>query len=354
MPDYLYDVLVARRESCFALASVAGMRIRWLVLGLGVVALLTPGLVITGARLLEPPGGRWIRLVSFTPHAIVLYTLALLLLMLTLAAGRGAWRRTSALTCVLVVPLLALHLYWVSSLYVGQRQALDGQGQPFTVMSANLSIGDADPAQVVELAVEHEVDVVVLLEITKDAEAGLREAGLQEAFPHVAGTAAWGVTGTMVFSTRALSEVTALDTKFEGFSMRVLMPGRTIDLVAVHPVRPLEDAREWQADHATIRHAAVAARGPTLVVGDLNATLDHQPMRELDGRGFQDAAALVNSGWQPTWPASGEVSIFGIRVPSMLQIDHVMVDDAFGVVDTEAVSIRGTDHRAVFATLAVR
>jgi len=106
--------------------------------------------------------------------------------------------------------------------------------------------------------------------------------------------------------------------------------------------------------HPELASAAVAASGPTLVAGDFNATLDHQPMRELDGRGFQDAAALANSGWQPTWPASDEVSILGVPVPAMLQLDHVVVDDAFGVVDTEAVSIRGTDHRAVVATLALR
>jgi endonuclease/exonuclease/phosphatase (EEP) superfamily protein YafD len=330
------------------------MRIRWLLLGLVVVALVAPALVLTGTRLFEPSGGLWIQLVSFTPHAIVLYTLALLLLLVAVVAGRGAGRRTSAWLSVLVLPFLALHLFWVSSLYVGSQEASDGEGETFTVMSANLSYGDADPARVVELTTDREADVVVLLEITDDGLEDLREAGLGKALPNVAGAAAGGVFGTMVFSRYPLSEVTALETKFAGFSMRVRLPAGTIDLVAAHPVRPMGDAAAWQADHATIRSAAVSAIGPTVIAGDLNATLDHQPIRELQGRGFQDAAELANSGWQPTWPASGEESLFGVPVPPVLQIDHVLVDDGFSVADTEAVSIQGTDHRAVFATLALR
>ena len=40
-----------------------------------------------------------------------------------------------------------------------------------------------------------------------------------------------------------------------------------------------------------------------LVVGDLNATPDHAPIRELADAGWRDAAELANEGWLPTWPA---------------------------------------------------
>ncbi len=328
------------------------MKLRWLVPAAVVIMLLVAALMITAARLLEPPGGRWVRLVAFTPHAVVLYALALLVLLVAVLAARGTWRRVSAWLCVLVVPLLALHLAWASDAYVGGPEAAAGTGEQLTVMSANLLRGRADPDVVVEEVVERDIDVVVLLEVTPDGRSALGRAGLRETLPHVTGQPGPGVTGTMVFSAHRLSAVTELDTALDAFSTRVQHPAGRFDLLAVHPHFPTGDAAEWRADHTAIRRAAVAAREPVVIAGDLNATTDHVPMRELAGRGFEDAAEAANSGWQPTWPASGEVSLLGVEVPPMLRIDHVLVDDGFGVVGTEAVDIPGTDHRAVVATLA--
>jgi endonuclease/exonuclease/phosphatase (EEP) superfamily protein YafD len=328
------------------------MKLRWLALGLVVLALLVPAVMVTVTRLVEPTGGRWIRLVSFTPHVIVLYLLALLLLVVAVVAGRGLGRRASGSVGALVLALLALHLFWLSELYVGEQAS--AQGETLTVMAANLSFGDADPGSVVELAKEQGVDVVVFVEITDDARDGLLRAGLGERFPHAEGESVDGVFGTMVFSRYRISGVTALDTKFRGFSMRVRAPGGGIDLIAVHPPPPMLDATQWRADHDAIRQAAAAATGPTVIAGDLNATLDHLPMRELEGRGFADAAAEANSGWQPTWPDADRVSLLGIRVPTILAIDHVLTDDGFDAVQTETSQVPGTDHRALVATLVRR
>ena len=330
------------------------MKIRWLVLGVAVVGLLVPAFMLTGARILEPGGGRGIRLVSFTPYAIGLYALAVVLLLLVLARGRGTWRRVGGWSGVLVLLLLGLHVLWVSEMYVG---ATDDAARPratFTVMTANLLRGDADPTRVVQLAREHDVDICVLSEITARAQSAIERAGLAKALPHSAGEAGPGVSGTMIFSAREMSAVTPLDTSLRGFSLDVEMARRTVHLIAVHPAPPTGDASQWRADHATIRRDAGAASGPTVIAGDLNATRDHQPLRELSGRGFEDAAEQANSGWQPTWPASGEVALLGVPVPPLLSIDHVLVHDGLSVIDTEAVSIPGTDHRALFATLAAQ
>jgi hypothetical protein len=77
-------------------------------------------------------------------------------------------------------------------------------------------------------------------------------------------------------------------------------------------------------------------------------------MRELEGRGFADAAEQANSGWQPTWPASGEMSVLGVPVPSMLAIDHVLLTEELVATHTRSVTIPDTDHRALLATLVLR
>ncbi|HET6626001.1 MAG TPA: endonuclease/exonuclease/phosphatase family protein [Nocardioidaceae bacterium] len=331
------------------------MRLRWLLLSLVVVALLVPAVMITVARMLEPGGGRWVRLVSFTPYAVALYALAMLFLLVVVAAGRGFRRRAAGTVCVLILPLLALHLWWASGPYVGQPAASAKQGEVFTVMSSNLSFGDADPARVMSVALRNDADILVLTEITPTTLVRLRAAGLDQAFPFARGKAAPGVSGTMVFSTFRLSRAEPLDTTFGGYRMTVALPGQErVRLIAVHPYPPTGDARDWRADHAALRRAAVGAEAPTIIAGDLNATLDHAPLRELAGRGFADAAEQATSGWQPTWPAAGERRVLGVPVPSLLAIDHVLVTDELVATQTQSVTIEGTDHRALVARLALR
>ena len=65
-----------------ALSTVVGMKLRWLLLGLIVTALLVPAFLLTADRLLDPQGGTWVRLIAFTPHAVLLYAAALLPLLL--------------------------------------------------------------------------------------------------------------------------------------------------------------------------------------------------------------------------------------------------------------------------------
>jgi endonuclease/exonuclease/phosphatase (EEP) superfamily protein YafD len=133
--------------------------------------------------------------------------------------------------------------------------------------------------------------------------------------------------------------------------MDVAAPEGRLRLLAVHPRPPIGDARAWWSDQRAIRKAARAGRAPTMIVGDLNATMDHVPLRELAGRGYQDAATQATSGWQPTWPAAGEVSRFGIPVPSLLPIDHVFLGVGIRASTTESVTVDGTDHRALVAAV---
>jgi len=90
-----------------------------------------------------------------------------------------------------------------------------------------------------------------------------------------------------------------------------------------------------------------------MIVGDFNATMDHAPLRELVGRGYDDAATEARSGWQPTWPSAGEVSRFGVPVPSMIPIDHVFLSVGLRALSTESITVDGTDHRALVASVAL-
>lgn len=327
------------------------MWLRRMVTGL-LVLLLLPAALLTYARLQDPRGGAWVMLVAFTPYAVPLYAAAVLVLALCWWRSTGRTRTTAKVLTVVGALALALHLAWASGPYVGQPSAAADGGNRLRVMTANLQLGRADPARLVRAAVQRRVDVLVLEEVTPQVVAGMRAAGLPRAFPHRAGRPADGAGGTMVFSRARLERVRRIRTGFAGYSMRVRDGRHAVTLVAVHSRPPLGGAADWAADLNAVRAAAVAGQGPTMVVGDFNATTDHLPMRDLAGRGFDDAATEAGSGWQPTWPSAARLPVLGVRVPPLVAVDHVLVNQSLHAVRTQAVSLPGTDHRALLAILA--
>ena len=132
--------------------------------------------------------------------------------------------------------------------------------------------------------------------------------------------------------------------------LRALIEGQDdLVVVATHPQAPTEPDL-WRSDHAALL-ALVRQRHPDLVLGDLNATVDHAPMRALVDAGLRDAAELANTGWQPTWPF-GDRWRLAVALPPLVAIDHVLVGPRLAVVEVHTADLPGSDHRAVVATVA--
>jgi endonuclease/exonuclease/phosphatase family metal-dependent hydrolase len=149
----------------------------------------------------------------------------------------------------------------------------------------------------------------------------------------------------MVFSRAELGAAERTDTWHDGW---VVSMGDLV-LVATHPQAPTEPDL-WRSDHAALLDA-VQAREPDLVLGDLNATIDHAPLRALADAGLRDAAEVANAGWQPTWPAGDRWRVL-LPVPPLAGIDHVLVGPRMAVVSVRTVDLPGSDHRGVVAEVA--
>jgi endonuclease/exonuclease/phosphatase (EEP) superfamily protein YafD len=328
------------------------MGLRRVLFGLLVAGLLLPAVALSVARVSEPTSGTGIRLVAFTEYAAPLYAAALILLLLRMLARRG--ERTVVLRTLAVVAALgvAVHLLWASGPYFGGARAAAGQGEPFTLVTANLRLGHADPVDVTALAGHWHADVLVLQEVTAHELAGLKAAGLSRSYAFSAGRPDSGAAGTMVFADTRITGVKRLDTSFGGYAMTLHRPRGPVRLVAVHATPPTGSGAGWSSDqHAILRGVGDLRPGPTVLAGDFNATLDHEPLRELGGRGYTDAVVEAKSGWQPTWPSDRQVSLAGVPLPPLLQIDHVLVGDGLRALKTTTVAVPGTDHRAVVARL---
>jgi endonuclease/exonuclease/phosphatase (EEP) superfamily protein YafD len=311
--------------------------------GAVMAGVLVPAAVLTAARIAHPTIGPSVMLEAFTPYAVPLYTVALLVSLLV-------FRRKALLGCLAVA--LALHLWWVAPPFFG-NSAKAGPNT-FTLMTSNLMMGRATPASLMKAIVHEDVDVLVVEELGYYQYLELQKRGISEALPHHSQQSVKWLQGTVVFSRYPLSGETVLDLPLDGQRVTVSTPGAPLTLLAVHSRRAHGGGSDgWVVDHSTILAAARAAKGAVVIAGDFNASHDHAPIRRLEGAGYYDTADLVGAGWQPTWPSDRKVTLLLIPIPPLFRIDHVLVDAKVRVSDSRTRMIEGTDHRAVVAELTV-
>jgi endonuclease/exonuclease/phosphatase (EEP) superfamily protein YafD len=127
---------------------------------------------------------------------------------------------------------------------------------------------------------------------------------------------------------------------------RIELPrGRTLRMVAVHPVPPRRDTTErWSRG---LRSLPTSGAGQLWVLaGDFNSTLDQAELRRVVDRGYRDAGDVTGNGLVPTWPAT-------VHHLPPITIDHVLADSRIRIVSFEVDDLPGSDHRALFARLAV-
>lgn len=315
---------------------------------LGVVAVLAlaGAATLTTLRLVDTSSRLPAMATAFASYAVVGYLVAFLLLLLVVRrAGRA--RRLVAAGIVLALVGLVAHGYWLAPQVVGGH----GTRTDLTVMTSNLRFGTGDADTVVRTAADRKVDVLVLEEVTPIELAALDRAGLADLLPNRSGRPYTTASGTMVFSRWRLTAPSPVLVTNGGVAVDVGAP-KPFRLLAVHTAQPVTSAASWHHDllEVEVRAAAAVDHGPTLVVGDFNATRDHLRFRSILGVGLRDAAEQANSGWQPTWPTGSRA--WYLR--PLIAIDHVLVSPQFAAVDTHTVDVQGTDHRALVVDLERR
>jgi endonuclease/exonuclease/phosphatase (EEP) superfamily protein YafD len=231
------------------------------------------------------------------------------------------------------------------------------------VLTLNSRGGSADAAALLAVLRQHAVDVLAVQELTWDLVHRLGEAGLGGLLPHAhldpqadsPGCGLWArwpltplesVPGLAAAAPRARAEP---------------VPGRPVVLTSVHPLTPMRDrGYTWQRDLARLLPLAQHS-GPQVVMGDFNASRDHQPFRHLLAAGFVDCADAARHRTWPgfTWPVSWHLSsdpdsqrLPDRRALAIMRLDHVLVSGADAVVqEARPVRVAGTDHHAVLAVI---
>jgi len=228
---------------------------------------------------------------------------------------------------------------------------------PLLVLQANLMVGHTDPAAVVALVRDNDVDVLTVEELTQDQLDGLVIAGLERFLPYEAALPGGGAAGTGVWTKHPMTNISVLAAStFRSIVVRTTTStGDPVTVIAAHPRPPINGrAGVWAAELRALDAQLEARRqdsdDPIVVGADLNATWDMVQFRSLVGDGFGDAAELAGAGITATYPT--DKSVFGVTGPPVLAIDHVLVHGA-AVSRVRRVDLPGSDHRGLLATVLV-
>lgn len=229
----------------------------------------------------------------------------------------------------------------------GDRAEIPAGATELNLLSANIHHGTARPAALMALIARHDPDLLAVQELTPRFAHELEQAGIRRLFPHVALSLRFHVSGAGIYSRlplRPLEEAGSF-----GFRMpraEVQLPdGRSLRIVNVHPYTPKRGQIDrWREGLESLPSTGPAA--PWVLIGDFNATLDHAALRDVIERGYRDAADATGDGLIPTWPK-------GRVVLPPVTIDHVLADERFLIADYAVETLPGSDHRAVYARLAL-
>jgi endonuclease/exonuclease/phosphatase family metal-dependent hydrolase len=223
-------------------------------------------------------------------------------------------------------------------------------GVALRVLTVNMLYGEADPDQIVRLVRDNDVAVLAVQEFTPQGQAALHAAGITELLPHQQLTAEPEASGSGLYSRYPmLTQASRRNSGgFQQASATIQPTGAApVHIESVHPLAPAGPTMYagWSTD---IRQQPPAdPRGaPRILLGDFNATLDHQELRDLINTGYRDAADTAGQGLIASWPSSG-------RFSGLVTIDHVLVDERIAVQDVAVHSVPNSDHRAVLASLKV-
>jgi endonuclease/exonuclease/phosphatase (EEP) superfamily protein YafD len=221
----------------------------------------------------------------------------------------------------------------------------DAPGATLRVLAINAKLGEADARAIVDAVRDRDVDLLSVEELTPGFAAELDADGLHDLLPAEALSPRPGADGTGLYARFPLAGQGAGTRERSQQSAAAQPPGAVpLQIVSVHPQSPIGLPAVGAWGNALDDLPPAEDSGPVrLLLGDFNASLDHDKLRDLISTGYTDAGDVTGRGLRGTFPP---------WLP-LIALDHVLVDDRAAVRDYDVLKIPGSDHRAVYAELAL-
>jgi endonuclease/exonuclease/phosphatase (EEP) superfamily protein YafD len=224
---------------------------------------------------------------------------------------------------------------------------------PVRVITANLYLGQTDPASLVTTA-ESGADLLAVQELTPEESGRLSAAGIDRTFPYHVLDPRSEASGTGLWSRFPISQPQVHREYVNGLisgRLRVDDIANDLTVLVAHMPGPWPQPigiweRELRSAPQILSDAARSAgAGCVIVAGDFNATYDMKPFRDLLRDGYRDGAEQSGSGITTTYPANS-------AVPPFMGIDHVLTHQC-AATSVDVVRLPGSDHRGLRSTIEV-
>lgn len=278
------------------------------------------------------------------PYWIALGVMALLILVLLHLALKRRWRGVA-------ITMVCLAAASIDGAVPDARACVPGDAMPhLRIVAFNAWKDNVAPQRAAQWLRRAQPDVIVLVEA--QGSAASISALLSADFPYrVACNAA------MRCSTQILSRLRPIQSQSwargDAENRKVLSATamtlpisaqRSVTIVGVHLSRLLPLGQQRHELSTLSRHLAALDSAPLIVAGDFNATITNASLRD-----FAAIHRLESAPTGPTWPTP--VVLAG--VPSLIAIDHILVNEKIGVATSMAGPVIGSDHRPILAALCI-
>lgn len=289
--------------------------------------------------------GMFLRASDLTSTLLIgLVGLAPLLLLPTIGVILSAWKVGSRYLTAAAIAVGAVYVVsFANPATIIGCGAESETATEFTIFNHNVLVRGGSASEVAIMAAASGADIMVLQEVSAafiadlETQPGLGELSFRANDPKS------DPNGFLVWSRYPLTNVTN-DPNLETATLRATVeaPTGSFDLIAVHTTAPVSapNAHDW--DRELKQLATIDNSTPTLLVGDFNATEDHNQFRSLLEAGWTNAHHDKGCGFDRTWPASGI---------AVLRLDHVLVSSHFKVLSLDVGDDGGSDHRSLVVRL---
>jgi endonuclease/exonuclease/phosphatase (EEP) superfamily protein YafD len=222
---------------------------------------------------------------------------------------------------------------------------LDAASSPaketLVVASANVYLDNADSKPLATWLKQRNADIVIVIEVS---ERYGRQLEQWQDYPHRKIVPRDSPFGIALLSRHPFESIGELKTEDGIPYLRAIVDwkSRKIAVTALHPMPPLSPTYSRERDTLLKSEMAnLKKRGlPSLVAGDLNATVWSTAFRDPAGLGFRSAASPL----APTWPSV-------LRGWMGIPIDHVVASSHWRRAGAEVGPDIGSDHLPFLATL---
>ena len=239
----------------------------------------------------------------------------------------------------------AFNAWFVVPWYLDELPQVDGHH--LKLVHANVRSGNTGYQRLIDFVVGEDPDVIVLQEVNAAWVSGT--APLREQYPFVYTEARQNNFGIAVYSKTAFDSVQHVDSPPFGYPTIVAhlsFDEEQFALISSHPTVPLGAslfaARNEQLE--SIADLVNAESGKVMLLGDFNTSLWCPRYRALEA-----ATGLVNTrrgaGILPSWPT--------FMPFAAIPIDHALVSEGIGVVETRIGAGIGSDHLPLVVTISL-